>query len=251
MAYIPLTVPASGTTWAQFQAGGITGIVDKIIAALPQPGSPTSAPTVTGTAAATGGGATGGLLAAGTYYLVVTETNGVGETIAGPESAQLTVAATNIPRYTFQTLKAGNTARSLYIGALNGSSGGPYTLYAEGITAATYDLAVAVPSNSQAAGPPTANSTTLTVSKISMLRAAKAGNLQPVYKFGSQVANNFIRGEPVTFSLELAKLRDTHIVFAVYAAAFAEAGVLVDANPGTLGTAATGIGGRRAVRTWP
>ena len=36
---------------------------------------------------ANGGGASGGLLAAGTYYFVVTETNGFGETTAGPVSA--------------------------------------------------------------------------------------------------------------------------------------------------------------------
>ena len=34
------------------------------------------------------------------------------------------------------------------------------------------------------------------------------------------------------------------------ATACAEMGTLIDANPGTLGTAATPIGGRKLVRTW-
>src|SRR5947208_14421712 len=108
MAYTSPNIIASTATFAQFQAMGASGqlelMITKQIATL--------APTVAATATATGGGATGGALAAGTYYFVVTETNGKGETTIGPESAQLTVSATNIPRVTFQTLKTGNTARN-------------------------------------------------------------------------------------------------------------------------------------------
>ena len=37
---------------------------------------------------------------------------------------------------------------------------------------------------------------------------------------------------------------------AMLATLCAEMGTLIDSNPGTIGTAATGIGGRRSVRTW-
>jgi hypothetical protein len=256
MAYTNPNIIASGTTFAQFQSGGASGQLEKLIAAQVA----TQAPTVTGTATATGGGSTGGLLAAGTYYIVVTETNGKGETTIGPESAQLTVAATNIPRYTFQALKTGNTARNLYLGAVNGPSGGPYYLYASGITTATYDLAVAVPANSYAVSPPTVNSTGLsyvdgnlnTVNEaVELVRAAKDGNLQDVYSYLHDIVQNFNRGEPISFAGAIQKLRHAHTAFALLATLCAEMGTLVDANAGTLGSTATGIGGRRAVRTWP
>src|SRR4051812_13890347 len=138
-AYTSPSITASGVNWSGLKSKGFSGHLDALQAAQPQPGTPNSAPTVAATATATGGGATGGLLAAGTYFFIVSETNGYGETTLGPESAQLTVASTNIPRVTFQTLKSGNTARNLYVGALGGVTGGPYTLYARGITAGTYD----------------------------------------------------------------------------------------------------------------
>src|SRR5947209_6026650 len=122
MGYTSPNVIASGTTFAQFQAGGVSGHLERLIAAQAATLAPTAAPT------ATGGGSIGGLLAAGTYYLVFTESNGFGETTKSPESAQLTVGATNIPRVTFPSLKTGNLARRLYLGARNGPTGGPYML---------------------------------------------------------------------------------------------------------------------------
>ena len=116
--------------------------------------APTSAPTAT----ATGGGSTGGTLAAGTYYIVFTETNDLGETTASPESSQLTVSAGNIPRVTFPSLKTGNTARNLYLTAANGSTG-TEVLYATGITTSTYDVATAAPVSSVT--PPVSNGTGL------------------------------------------------------------------------------------------
>src|SRR5262249_22977883 len=109
MAYSNPSVTASGTSFAQFQAGGLSGQLERLITAA----AATLAPTVAHTWNATGGGASGGLLAAGTYYSVVTESNGYGETTAGPESSQITVASTNIPRITFQSLKSGNISRNV------------------------------------------------------------------------------------------------------------------------------------------
>ena len=251
MANTNPSITASGKTFGQFQVGGLSGQIEGLIAAA----AATLAPTVAHTWTATGGGASGGSLAAGTYYSVVTESNGFGETTAGPESSQISVSATNIPRITFQTLKTGNVSRNVYIGAANGSSGGPYTLYATGITASTYDLSAAAPSNSFAVAPPTVNTTGLTssnsVKPLELVRAGEHGNLQDAYRYLSEACTNFNRGNPVTFNGLLAKLRHAHAVFAILATACAEIGTLIDANPGTLGTSATPIGGRRTVRTWP
>src|SRR5438105_3705874 len=103
MAYTSPNIAASGTTWPQLLGGGLAGQLERLIAAQVGTADPTAAPT----AAATGGGPTGGLLAAGTYYFVHTESNGIGETKISPEGSQLTVGATNIPRFTFPALKTG------------------------------------------------------------------------------------------------------------------------------------------------
>ena len=256
MSYTPPTVVASGATFAQFQSGGASGHLELLIAAQ----AATLAPTVAHTLTPTGGGASGGLLAAGTYYSVVTEVNGMGETTKGPEAAQLTVGATNIPQATFATLKTGNVSRNLYLGAVNGLTGGPYFLYASGITAATYNLAVAVPANSYAMGPPAENTTGLAYTTASgstqnatlqAIRAAKDGNLELVYLNLRQVIDEFNRGEPIPFGATLTKLRHAHAAFAMLATLCTEMGTLIDANPGTLGTVATGIGARKGKRTWP
>jgi len=257
MAYTAPTFVASGTTFAQFQSGGPSGHLERLIAAQ----GATVAPTVAATANPTGGGASGGAMVAGTYYFVVTELNGFGETTAGPEGSQLTVGATNIPRVTFQTLKSGNVARNLYFGAKGGSTGGPYYLYASNISAATYDCAVAVPAGSYGATqPPTINSTGLSYSDansnvenmtLQLLRSAKTGNLEVAYQWLCQVVDNFNTGQPMSFNTALMKLRHAHAVFAALSTICSEMGTLIDANPGTRGNAATGIGGRQNVRTWP
>lgn len=245
MAYTSPSLTASGTTWALLQAGGITAHLEKLIAAQ----AATLAPTVTGTFADTA--SSGGSLAAGTYYAVVTETNGIGESTIGPESAQLTVTATHINTYTFQALKAGNTARNLYLGAVGGGSGGPYTLYADGVTAATFACSAAVLANSKAVAPPATNTTGFSTKTLSLLRAAKRGNLQDVYVFLADVVTNFTSGQNVDFGIEIKKLHDAHVAFLALATICAEIGVLLDANPGTLGSVATGIGNRQVTRTWP
>ena len=74
--------PPRAETFAEWQAGGLAGHLEAMITA----NVATVAPMVAATSTATGGGSSGGLLAAGTYYFVITETNGIGETTAGPES---------------------------------------------------------------------------------------------------------------------------------------------------------------------
>jgi hypothetical protein len=256
MSYTAPTVVASGTTFAQFQAGGASGHLEKLITAQ----GATLAPTSAATAAATGGGSSGGLLAAGTYYFVITETNGFGETTKGPESAQLTVSAGNKPRITFASLKSGNVARNVYLGALNGPSGGPYYLYATNITASTYDMLTAVTTNSYGVNPPTVNTTGLTFTDangigqnkpLSLLRSVKDGNLQTAWDYLQAAMRDFNRGNPVTFNAALMKLRHAHSVFAMLDTLCSEIGTLIDANPGTLGRGSDTIGNSRTKRTWP
>jgi len=256
MAYTAPSPAASGTTFAQFQSGGASGHLELLITAQ----AATAAPTVAATATANGGGATGGSIPAGKYYFVITESNGFGETTAGPESVQLTVGATNIPRVTFQTLKTGNKSRNIYFSLIGAASGGPYYLYASGITAATYDCAAAAPTNSYAVSPPTINTTGLTYADangvtinktLELIRSMKDGNLEDVYRYLHQVIEEFNSGQPSTWNAKMIKFRHAHAVFAMADTLCSEMGTLIDANAGTLGYAATGIGGQKAVRTWP
>lgn len=255
MGFTPPSITASGTTFAQFQAGGASGHLEKLIAAQAATAAPTAAPTAT----ATGGGSSGGLLAAGAILLKFTETNGIGETTVSPESATLTVGAGNIPQVTFPTLKTGNTARNLYATAPNGTTG-QEVLYASGITTTTFSMAIAAPSNSYAVAPPTTNSTSLifTDSKgtinnmtLSLIRAAKDGNLQDVYRDLRTTIYGFNRGNPMASSAIIQKLRHIGTAFTMLATLCNEAGTLVDANAGTLTNGTTGIGNGDKKRVWP
>ncbi len=258
MAHPAPNITASGYSFAQFQSGGASGQLEALIAANK---AGTAAPTSAVTATATGGGATGGLLAAGTYYPIHTETNGNGETTVGPEGAQLTVGSTNIPRFTRPTFKTGNSAWNLYLGKVGGSTGGPYFLYATGITATTYDAAVAVPVNSWATmKPPTVNTTPFSftdangnvINKVyEYVRACKDGNLDMVYRELAKEMSDFNRGNPGTFGSFKAKLQRIGTAFTIMATACNEMGTLIDSNPGTLGNVLTGIGGSSTKRTWP
>ncbi len=116
--------------------GSTTGsmLVNNVLA------DPVSVPTAT----ATGGGATGGLLAAGAYLLSYTYVTAHGQTLRSPDSASLVVSSTNIPRVTFPALPAGAVSRKLYISTDAGNRASE-TLYASGITTLTYDMAIAAP----------------------------------------------------------------------------------------------------------
>ena len=252
MAYTSPNIVPSGTTFAQFQAGGSSGLLERLIAAnllgTGAPGAPTVSPT--------GGGTTGGSLAAGTYYIRVTESNGIGETTASPE-VSVTIAAGNIPQVTFASLQAGNTARNVYVGAASGAE----VLYASGVVGGTCNLSATIPANSYAVPVPKVNTTGLTGTnaaagvvmnqKLAALRACEKGRLQGVWDNLSRLISQFNRGEPVSFGNVVTKLRDAHTVFAVLAELCAEMGVLIDANPGHFTNAPTGIGGQKTVRQWP
>ena len=254
MSYQAPAPVASGTTFAQFQSGGASGHLEKLITAQAATLAPTSGNDTWRRIGS------GGLLAAGTYFFVFTESNGFGETTKSPEGSQLTVSPGNQPQFTFPSLKTGNKSRNLYLGAVGGITGGPYTLYASGITTTTFTAAVAVPANSYAVAPPTVNTTGLTSTSagvvqnktLELLRACRDGNLEDVYRFLRTVIDDFNRGNPSAFpSVMIARLRDAHAVFALLGTLCSEMGTLIDANAGTLGNTTNQIGNAGRKRTWP
>ncbi len=257
MSYTAPSVVASNITFAEWQSDGASGHLEALIAAQAATVAPTAAPTCS----ATGGGSSGGALAAGTYYFVHTESNGFGETTASPQGTQLTVSAGDQPEWTFPTLKSGNVSRNLYLGAEGGSSGGPYYLYASGISTSTYVGATAVGTNSYSTTtPPTINTTGLTYvdangithnRRLELLRSVKDGNFETVYQFLRQVVYDFNHGNPMSFSSAVSRFRDAHIVFAILSQLCSEAGTLLDANAGTLGSSTNQIGNATMKRTWP
>jgi hypothetical protein len=258
MAYAAPNITTSGATFAQLQAGGLSGVLELLITANI---AASAAPTSAATATATGGGSTGGLLAAGTYYFVFTETDGTGETTISPQGSQLTVAATNQPQFTFPSLKTGNSARNLYLGPVNGATGPPYYLYASGITTTTFVASIAAPGGSYGVTqPPAVNTTGLTYTDgngnvhnkvLELLRLCKDGNPVPAYLYARQVLADWNQGEPQSFAGIIEKFRHAHTAFAMLDKLCSDIGTLIDANPGHLANAATGIGGNQTRRVWP
>jgi hypothetical protein len=252
MAYIAPSVTASGTTFAQFQAGGVSGHLEKLIAAQAATAAPTSAPTLT----VSGSGNT---LAANTYYAVITETNGFGETTVSPVSSSQPVTAGQKLTLTFPALKSGNTGRNVYLGL---ASAGPFSLYATGITTATFDCTVAVPTNAYAVNPPAYNSTGLTHTDnngnvhpepLAWLRVVERDNeaFGCLYRYLRTLIGDFNRGDPMAFSGVIDKLRRAHAVFSMFNTLCSEMGTLVDANPGHFVITQTGIGTAQQKRIWP
>jgi len=250
MSYTAPSVTASGTTFAEFQAGGASGHLELLIAAQVATVAPTAAPTLSETGS-------GGTLAAATYYAVITESNGFGETTASPVSAGQAITSTQELVVTFPSLKTGNTSRNTYLGT---AVGGPFLLAASGTTASTVTFLAPPATNSYAMKPPTVNSTGLTYTdanfnvqckRLELLRSAKDGNLESAYKFLRQVIYDFNKGNPMSFGGTVSRLRDAHAVFAMLATLCSEMGTLIDANAGTLANSTDTIGLTKLKRTWP
>ncbi len=215
---------------------------------------PTSSPSTTVTLSA---GGTSNTLTSGTYYWVITETNGWGETTANPVSASQAVTTGQSLLVTFPSLQSKNIARNVYLGT---ASAGPFSLYATGVTASSFACTSAAPSNSYAVAPPTLNTTGLSYTDpngnvinypYSLIRSAKDGNLEDVYRAIRNLARQFLQGEPVTFPGAVQKFRHYSAAIAVFNQLCTEIGTLLDANAGTLGLTSTGIGGEKQHRTWP
>jgi hypothetical protein len=123
--FLDLTIDVEGKTETLSAAGSFPATV----------ATPVTTPTVN----PTGGGATGGLLQAGTYWCKYTFVNQLGETPASPESLQFTVAAGNIPQVTFPALPANVQSINVYLTLVNGASGSEI-LYKTGVTTTTTNL---------------------------------------------------------------------------------------------------------------
>jgi hypothetical protein len=242
MAYTSPSITASGLTFAQFQAAGASGHLEALIAAQTGTANPTVAPTL----AASGSGST--LPVSAGYYCVVSESNGLGETLAGPVSAGQAITSGLDLVVTFPTLKAGNVSRNTYVGT---NIAGPFALASTGVTAATVTFTAPVPMAPPGIQPPTVNTTGLTRKKLELLRSFKDGNADEFYLFLRSTITSFNTGQPVSFPEWMTKLHDAHTVLAILSTMVTEAGVLADANNGTLTSIATGIGARKPVRTWP
>jgi hypothetical protein len=251
MSYTAPTVVASGISFATLQSDGAAGHLEALITAnLAATSAPSSAPTLSETGS-------GGTLPAATYYAVVTESNGFGETTASPASTGQAITLGQNLVVTFPSLQTGNTSRNTYIGT---ASAGPFTLAASGTTASSVTISAPLPTNSYAAAPPTFNTTGLTYTdanknihnrRLELLRSCKDGNLHTVYDFLRQVVADFNRGNPMTFASTVSRLRDAHAVFAILNTLCSEAGTLIDANAGTIGNSTNGITNATTKRTWP
>ena len=113
--------------------------------------SPLQAPSVN----PTGGGSSGGSLAAGTYRVAYTWSNGTYETRRSPFSAPFTVAAGDIPQVTIPiAIPAAATSFNIYI-TNNVGDAGSETLYKTGNTGTTANLSIATPAGPTP--PPTNN----------------------------------------------------------------------------------------------
>ena len=228
-AYQPPKVRATTLGFADLRALGLRDFIEAVIAAN---AVPTAAPTAAPAATPTGGGATGGLLAPGTYRLRFTESNGLGETTASPFGATLVVAAGNVPRVTFPALKPGNVARNLYIAPASG----PETLHTAGIAATTFDLAAA---SGPVAAPPVANSAALSPFQALTVRQIADSR---VLQDAALLLHAYLRGEPIADADIRQRLLDHAAALSVVKQALDEVAALIAANPGTLGVRATPFG---------
>ena len=130
------------------------------------------------------------------------------------------------------------------------------------MTASTFTFSTAAPVNSFDVKPPPFNTTGFTYKDAngntinfatSNIRAAERGNLQSVYNNAAITLNRWLRGDPMSSQAIVSKLRHAHVAFATIAQAFADAGSLADANPGTLRPSTSGgVGTVPTVkRSWP
>jgi hypothetical protein len=250
MSYTAPSVTASGTTFAQFQAGGASSHLERLISAQAATAAPSAAPTLSETSS-------GGTLPTATYYAVVTESNGFGETTGSPVSSGQAITGTQELVVTFPSLQSGNVSRNTYLGT---ASTGPFLLAASGTTASTVTFLAPPPVNSYAIAPPTVNTTGLTfvdansithAKRLELIRSAKDGNLEDLYRYLRQVIYDFNHGMAMPFGAVVSRLRDAHIAFAFYSQLCSEMGTLIDANAGTLGNSTDTIGLTHLKRTWP
>ena len=226
----------------------------------------TGAPTVAATLSESGSGAT---LPAATYYAVVTESNGFGETTAVADASTVPGDSRSRPAISRNSrFRRSRAAIHRAISTWAPSTAQPAArsrsrqvglrLHLDDVSGSRPPLPLA---NSYAVSPPTVNTTGLTATNsttgvvdnksLELLRSVKDGNLETVYQYLRQAVYDFNHGMPITFNGTVAKLRHAHVVFAMLSTLCSEMGTLVDANAGTLGNSTNIIGNATRKRTWP
>jgi hypothetical protein len=241
-------VASSSLNFSGLQSDGFAGHLTALMNALPQPGSPNAAPTSAPTTAANVDAAS--TLTTATYYAVVTETNGLGETTASPVSTPgvAITSGTNHLTVTPPTKKTGNTATNIYIGT---SSTGPFYLAAAGVTGAT-NIAAPITNSWAQVNPPTANTTALSAKQIELLRGVLNGQADRVIQRVKSIVRDFLRGDPQNYAAVVQAIADADVVFSVLNQQFGELGALIIANPGTISTTHAGAEPyHKQVRVWP
>ena len=154
----PSADPGSATRYAS----GITTTTWTLASAVPpsgvSPPSPSSA-TVAPTVKSSGGGASGGKLAPGTYFLFYTYVYpDNAESFPSPSSSTFTVTKGEIPQVTLPPLAAGASAYNVYLSNASAAAGSAVG-YATEVTSPVFDLGAAAPAGGIA--PPTAQSPTI------------------------------------------------------------------------------------------
>ena len=140
--------------------------------------------------------------ATNTEVLAFTGITGTTYTIAAAPAASTVsppstnTTTTNIPKITaFPALQTGNLARNIYLTPPNGASGSEVLYYRES-TASTFLFRARPPGSNYAIAPPSANTTGYATLDFQLIRAAKDGNLEDVYRRLRQLIYDWNHGRP-------------------------------------------------------
>lgn len=235
---------ASGATFAQLQAAGYGGILDLLIAANPAITDPATAPTV----AVTGGGSTGGLLAAGVYFVSYAWNTGSGRSKAKEVASSFTVAATNIPRVTIPALPTGVASADIFLTAAGGATG--TEVYYGTTTTTTFDMAVAGYGDLLDAAP-TVNTTALSA-MTSRINAGRGREFWTMYEAYVDLASAYLRGDPIAQADALKRFKHFSVILHALAQAADDMASLAHANTGTITLSSDPLrSGPKKVRTFP
>jgi hypothetical protein len=134
---LPFTISSSrltpsGTTWAQYKAGGLKSVLDNLVAANPPIANPSTAATVAQTAAASALPVTNG------YTVSYSWVDTLGETLAGGTSATFNQPdASHLNTVSIPSLPSGVQCANLYL--FNPATGNT-SIYATGITTTSFPL---------------------------------------------------------------------------------------------------------------
>jgi hypothetical protein len=234
-------IQSSGTTFAQFQTGGFSLIIDNLIAANAQVPNPTTPATV-----AVAG--TTGLLAAGTYQVAYSFRDSFGETLVGGQSATFTVAAGQVATVTLPALPTNADEIWLYATPVN-SPTGPLSLYATGITSPTYAMTQAGGSDPMAS--PSSVNTTGAATAVEKIKCLRRSSIDKVFESYSDLIMFWLSGSPIARKDARLNTQQWAAVFALWAQAAKESSSLILLNPGTLAYQYSPIGNAVPTRTWP